>query len=196
MFSASDVANFLACHHLMTLDRAQAVGQIERPYFDDPGIELLRELGARHEQAYFRYLVDTQSLEIADIATNVPWAEAVASTLDALRRGASVIYQATFQNGPWHGRADFLMRVQKPSILGAWSYEPLETKLARSAKAGALVQLCFYADLLYQIQEVQPDRVHIVLGSGTNHEKYPLEQYIAYFRKIKRDFEAAYNRPP
>ncbi len=196
MFSASAVANFLACHHLLTLDRAQAAGQIEKPFFHDPGIELLRELGERHERAYLRYLADTRGLEIAEIPTNVPRAEATAQTLDALRRGASVIYQATFQNGPWNGRSDFLIRVPKPSVLGPWSYEPLETKLARSAKAGALIQLCFYADLLSEVQGVQPDRVHIVLGSGMEAEKYHLEQYIAYFRKIKRDFETAYNQPP
>jgi predicted RecB family nuclease len=179
VFSASDVADFLACHHLLTLDRAQGAGQIEKPYFDDPGIELLRELAARHEQAYFRHLVDTQGLEIAEIPTNFPWTEGAAHTLNALRR-----------------RADFLIRVEKPSILGAWCYEPLETKLARSAKTGALIQLCFYADLLYQVQEVQPDWVRIVLGSGMNSEKYPLEQYSAYFRKIKRDFEIAHNQRP
>ncbi len=136
MFSASDVADFLACHHLLTLDRARAAGQIEKPYFHDPGIELLRELGERHERTYLRYLADTQGLEIAEIPTNVPWAEATAHTLDALRRGTGVVYQATFQIGPWHGRPDFLIRVPKPSLLGPWSYEPLETKLARSTKAG------------------------------------------------------------
>jgi hypothetical protein len=56
-------------------------------------------LGARHEQAYFRHLADNQGLEITEIPTNVPWPEAVAHTLDALRRGAGIIYQATFQNG-------------------------------------------------------------------------------------------------
>ena len=196
MFSATDVANFLACHHLMTLDRAQAAGQIERPYFHDLGVELLRELGVRHEQAYFRYSAKTQGLEIAEIPTSDSSAEAVTLTLGALRSGVSVVYQATFQDGPWHGRSDFLIRVPKASLLGPWSYEPLETKLARSTRAGALIQLCFYADLLYKIQGVQPDWVHIVLGGGVNPEKYPLEQYIAYFRKIKRDFEIAYNRPP
>jgi predicted RecB family nuclease len=191
MFSATDVANFLACHHLLTLDRAQTAGQIQRPFFHDPGIELLQELGARHEQAYLRHLADKQGLEITEIPTNVPWAEAVAHTIDALRHGASVIYQATFQNGPWHGRSDFLIRVQKPSALGPLSYEPLETKLARSTKAGALIQLCFYSDLLSQIQEVQPDWMHVVLGSGMNPETYAVGQYIAYFRKIKGDFERA-----
>lgn len=195
MFSASDVANFLACHHLLTLDQAEADGKIKKPYFHDPGIQLLQELGARHEQAYFRRLID-QGLDVASIPTDLSWGEAVAQTLDALRRGVSVIYQATFQNGPWHGRSDFLIRLPKPSQLGAWSYEPLETKLARSTKAGALIQLCFYADLVSQIQGVQPDWVHTVLGNTTEAEKYRLEQYIAYFRRVKRDFEAAYNQQP
>ena len=191
MFSATDVANFLACHHLSTLDRAQAAGEIKRPFFQDPGIELLRELGARHEQAFLRHLADTQGLEITEIPTNVSWTEAVAHTVDALRRGVNVVYQAAFQHGPWHGRSDFLVRVQKPSALGPWSYEPVETKLARSTKAGALIQLCFYSDLLSQIQEVQPDWMHVVLARNINPEKYPVEQYIAYFRKIKRDFDTA-----
>jgi uncharacterized protein len=195
MFSASDVANFLVCHHVLTLDRAEAAGQIKRPYFQDPSIELLRELGARHEQAYLSHLTD-QGLDVAVIPTDVSWPEGVAQTIGALRRGASVIYQATFQNGPWHGRPDFLIRVPKPSTLGAWSYEPLETKLARSTKAGALVQLCFYAGLLSQIQGIQPEWVHTVLGNGAQPEKYHLEQYIAYFRKLKRDFETAYCQQP
>jgi hypothetical protein len=55
MFSATDVANFLACHQLLFLDCAHALGEIERPYFPDPGIELLRELGAKHEQSYLRH---------------------------------------------------------------------------------------------------------------------------------------------
>jgi len=188
-------ANFLACHHLLTPDRAQAAGQIKKPFFHDPGIELLRKLGAKHEQAYLRHLADAQGREIAEIPTNVSQAEAVARTVDALRRGVSVVYQGTFQHGPWHGRSDFLFRVQKPSFLGGWSYEPVETKLARSTKAGALIQLCFYSDLLSQIQGVQPDWMHVVLGRNLNPEKYPVEQYIAYFRKIKRDFEASCSKP-
>src|SRR5436309_3032051 len=109
MFSASDVANFLACHHLLTLDLAQAAGTIKKPFFHDPGVELLRELGTRHEQTYLRHLTADQGLDAAIIPTNVSWAEGTAQTMDALRRGASVIYQATFQNGPWHGRPDFLI---------------------------------------------------------------------------------------
>jgi len=49
MFSASDIADFLVCHHLTTLKRAEAAGEIKRPFFADPGIDLLRTLGVpRH----------------------------------------------------------------------------------------------------------------------------------------------------
>ncbi len=41
-----------------------------------------------------------------------------------MRAGAEVIYQATFARDGWRGRADFLVRVDEPSDLGAWSYEP------------------------------------------------------------------------
>jgi len=46
-----------------------------------------------------------------------------------------------------YGRADFLRRVEQPSKLGGFSYEVLDTKLARSPKAKFLVQLAFYSDL-------------------------------------------------
>jgi predicted RecB family nuclease len=196
MFSASDVSNFLACHHLLALDIEHAAGQLEKPVFHDPGIEFLRELGARHEQSYLRHLIEVGDLQVVEIPADRPLAEAAALTVDALRRGVGAIYQGAFQVGPWHGRSDFLVRVQKPSALGAWSYEPVETKLARSTKVGALIQLCFYSDLLSQIQKVQPDWMHVVLGLGMNPEKHPVEQYIAYFRKIKRDFDAAYKVRP
>jgi hypothetical protein len=69
MFSATDVANFLACHPLMTLDRAKATGEIQKPFFHDLGVELLRELGAKHEQAYLRHLADARRLTIVEIST-------------------------------------------------------------------------------------------------------------------------------
>ena len=53
-----------------------------------------------------------------------------------MRDGAEVIYQATFSRDGWRGRADFLVRVDEPSDLGAWSYEPYDTKLARTREAG------------------------------------------------------------
>ena len=56
-------------------------------------------------------------------------------TLDAMRGGADVIFQATFFDGRWRGHADFLFRVDRPSpTLGAWSYDIADTKLARGGQ--------------------------------------------------------------
>jgi hypothetical protein len=114
VFFATDVANFLACRHLLTLDRAEARGEIAKPVYYDSGAELLRELGIRHEQAFLRHLIDTERLEVVEIPTvDISWTDAVARTVDAVRQGADAIYQATFQDGPWGGRSDFLVRVDK-----------------------------------------------------------------------------------
>ena len=54
-----------------------------------------------------------------------------AATLQAMRDGVDVIYQAVLLGDRRLGYADFLRRVEKPSDLGAWSYEVWDTKLAR-----------------------------------------------------------------
>ena len=56
MFSPTSIANFLACQHLTALNRAEAAGEIKRPFFADPGLDLLINLGEAHEQAYLNQL--------------------------------------------------------------------------------------------------------------------------------------------
>ena len=48
-----------------------------------------------------------------------------------------------------------------------FSYEVVETKLARSAKVRAILQLCFYSVFLSKIQGSQPEWMHVVLGGDT-----------------------------
>src|SRR5262249_39514797 len=157
---------------------------------------LLRKLGLEHEQRYLRALADKNGLEIVRIDVEGKWEDAAAETVEALIKGADAVYQATFLDGPWGGRADFLLRVDKPSALGGWSYEPVETKLARSTKAGALIQLCFYSELLSRIQGAEPQWMHVVLGGTAAQERFPVQRYIAYFRKIKKEFEDAWSVEP
>ena len=187
MFSATDVVNFLACRHLGVLNREAMAGKREKPFFEDPSQELLRELGIRHEQNYLQQLMKDQKLTVRKIPDELSWPEAVRETTEALRSGADVVYQGTLEDGTWNGRSDFLVKVLKPSLLGAWSYEVVETKLARSAKAHAVLQLCFYSDLLSKIQGSLPERMHVVLGDSSL-ESFAVARYIAYFRKIRNDF--------
>jgi predicted RecB family nuclease len=188
MFSATDVANFLACQHVSALERAEARKEIKKPFFDDPTVEMLQRLGNEHEQRHLRQL-EEDGLTIAKIGLGGSWESAVAETEKAIRSGADAIYQATFLDAEWRGRSDFLIRVNTRSELGDWSYEVVETKLARSTKAGAIVQLCFYSDLLRKMQGIEPQWMHVVLGGDAEPEKFSVQHYIAYFRKIRDEFE-------
>jgi uncharacterized protein len=192
MFSATDIASFLACPHTATLARAESRNEVTKPFFRDPTVDLLRKLGLEHEQRYLRELAEGDSLAVTRIDVNGRWEDAVAETVRAMRGGVDAIYQATFLDGHWGGRSDFLVRVDKPSNLGTWSYEVVETKLARSTKATALVQLCFYSDLLARIQGVDPQLMHVVLGGAASPERFQVKRYIAYFRKVRSEFEQSW----
>lgn len=192
MFSATDIAGFLACPHIVTLDFANSKGAVVKPFFKSAAVDLLRKLGLDHEQRYLRELTEKGGLAVAQIDVNGRWNDAVAETDRSLRQGVDAVYQATFLDGPWGGRSDFLVRVNKPSALGSWSYEVVETKLARSTKATALVQLCFYSDLLSRIQGVEPQWMHVVLGGTVAPERFQVQRYIAYFRKVRSEFERAW----
>jgi predicted RecB family nuclease len=192
MFSATDIANFLACRHTATLARAESKNEITKPFFKNQTIDLLRALGLEHEQRYLRELAEQGGLAIARIAVNGIWKDAVAETVRAMYEGVDAVYQATFLDAPWGGRSDFLVRVNTPSALGPWSYEVVETKLARSTKATAVVQLCFYSDLLSRIQGMEPQWMHVVLGGAAAPERFQVQRYIAYFRKVRGEFEKAW----
>ncbi len=116
----------------------------------------------------------------------------MAETIRLLKAGVDSAYQGTFLNGNWGGRSDFALRVNDPSELGSWSYEVTETKLARSTKATALIQLCFYSELLSRIQGVEPQFMHVVLGGASSPEHFRVQKYIAYFRKVRNEFEQAW----
>src|SRR6185295_1967593 len=144
--SATDLANHLACRHLTTLDRGAAEGVWKPPDWYRPEAALLRERGLAHERAYLAHL-EKQGRRITRLEEDDDDHRGLERTLAAMFGGADVIAQAALAGGRWVGRADVLLRVERPSALGAWSYEALDAKLARETKAGAILQLCLYSDL-------------------------------------------------
>jgi predicted RecB family nuclease len=89
------------------------------------------------------------------------------------------------------GRADVLRRVESASRLGGWSYEPLDTKLARETRGSAILQLCAYASALEDIQGRLPESVHVVgPGNPFDTRTYRLAEYAAYYRLLRRRLEA------
>ena len=117
-----------------------------------------------------------------------------------MRRGADVIYQGRLEDdgGRWSGYPDFLLRVDQPSALGGWSYDVLDAKLARRAKGEALLQLLLYSDLLAQAQGIEPELMHLALGGGGNESSvsFRVAEYAAYYRAVRRRFEAHATCPP
>jgi uncharacterized protein len=191
--SATDLVGYLACDHLATLELGRIEGLWERPpHRKDPELELLQQHGDEHEKAYLeRHRSAGRSIhEIAkdDLRTPDQLRAAEDETLAAMRRGVDVVYQATFFDGRWRGHADFLLRTERPSALGGWSYDIADTKLARGVKAGAVLQVLVYADLLERLQGVLPERLIIVTGDGGEHEE-SLADYGAFYRTVKARFE-------
>ena len=117
-----------------------------------------------------------------------------------MSRGARVIYQGRLEDegGRWGGYPDFLLRVDRPSALGGWSYEVLDTKLARRAKGEALLQLLLYSDLLAQAQAIEPEMMHLALGGdgSENPASFRVAEYAAYYRAVRHRFEANAASPP
>ncbi len=183
--SAGDLVGYLNCRHLSGLDRAVAEGNLAKPKVWDPLLEILWERGAIHEQKYVDHLsnagrnvVRIEGVDVTDAA--------LVETMAAMKDGADVIAQGALAHDGWAGRADILRRVETPSGLGAWSYEALDTKLARETGAGAVLQLCLYSDLLGQAQGVVPEWMYVVVPwSDFEPQRYRFADYGAYFRQVK-----------
>src|SRR5881296_439514 len=130
VLTPTDIANHLACRHLTQLDRARLAGErIELR--QDPRIDALRHRGETHEKRFVDSL-SAEGLSITDLRDH----DDPAATLDAMTAGGDVIVQAPLEGNGLSGRADVLLRIAVPSRLGAYSYEPADTKLARDTRAG------------------------------------------------------------
>ncbi len=200
LLSATDLVNFHECEHLSALDRAALDDEAlkaQRTKPDDQA-ELLFRKGREFEASYLEELkrLHPGAGEVIEIAN--PFKDpgkAAAETLAAMRAGASIIYQATFLDGDLLGHADFLRKVDKPSALGNHSYEVIDTKLGRHAKASYVLQLAFYGDLLAKVQQAEPHEMHVVLGDRKS-VPFTVSEYSRYFRRLLQRFRKSIGTPP
>ena len=215
VYSPSDLNNFLACTNTVHFQRAVLEGQLPAPDARSASADLLSRKGDEHEQVYLAKLRasglrvvtiehggagwsepfdSARGTHAAPLRTEVraeqalPRRAAAEATLAAMRGGADIIYQATFFAGSWQGRADFLVRENRPSKLGAWSYYVADTKLARRAKPYFLLQLCSYTEQVARLQGVEPVHMEVVLGSG-ERETFRYRDFRAYCSRVRRRFE-------
>jgi predicted RecB family nuclease len=193
ILATSDLTKFVRCAHATGLDHATTTGAIPKPPMlpASPMSELIAGKGDAHELAYVDEL-RAQGHEVVVIEKE-PWSReailrAEAATLEAMQHGARYIYQAAFFDGHWAGYADLLERIDTPSRLGHWSYEIIDTKLARAVKAHFLLQLADYSRHIERLQGATPQSMHIVLGT---HERvsFRVGDFDAYYRHVRGSLE-------
>jgi predicted RecB family nuclease len=89
------------------------------------------------------------------------------------------------------GRPDFLVRADllpvpdgEPRPDGR-HYEVVDAKLARTAKARAVLQTAFYSRLLAELQGTEPRWMHLALGNG-DFFPFKVKDFAAYERQTRR----------
>lgn len=183
LFSATDLMRFVGCAHATALDLAYMRGEPLTPREDTEDAALLQKQG----DAHLEKLKDAGNgvVEIArgDLAQNAD------ETRAALAQGSQIIFQGAFLAERWGGWSDFLERVERPSLLGPFSYEVTDTKLKRKAHPKHVLQLVLYSDLLAEIQGVMPEHAHVQLGNGTR-ATLRLADYAHYARGARAKLEA------
>jgi uncharacterized protein len=186
-YTATDLCNFSDCQYLVLRDKRALSEKLDKTTEDDQAILITRK-GQEHEQRYLATLT-TQGTPPFEPRYSIPHdpLNELSVTLNALQEGHSYVYQAMLAKDTLWGLSDFLKRVEKPSKLGAFSYEVVDTKLGKSHKATYALQLCFYSELLESLQGTLPEYAYIVDGTG-NPRPYRVADYYSYYQNLKNEF--------
>ena len=193
LYSLSDLATFLGCRHASFLD-AESLSASMKVVETCTTDQLLQKKGLEHETAYLQYLKD-EGRTVVEIPKNCNLQKHAELTLEAMRSGADVIYQAVFLDAPWCGYADFLLKCDTASALGNFSYEVLDTKLARTAEPNHIIQLCFYSEILAKLQDLRPVDMHLFLGDDKKHS-FRMTDFFYYYTRAKQRFEVCIQNLP
>jgi predicted RecB family nuclease len=194
ILATGDLTKYVRCQHATFLDHATKSGAVTPLARRPPSAmtDLIGEKGADHEHAYVEGL-RTAGKRIVTI-DRAAWTtgdlnRAEAETLAAMKSGADYVYQAAFFDGHSTGYADLLERVDHPSLhCGNWSYEVVDTKLARAVKAHFLLQLSDYSAHLARLQGSAPASMHIVLGTN-ERVSFAVDEFASYYRHVRASLD-------
>ncbi|WDF33904.1 TM0106 family RecB-like putative nuclease [Arthrobacter agilis] len=194
VFSATDLVTASECGYRLLRILDEKLGRAPRASFTpDEMLQRAAVLGDLHEHRILDELVarhgpwspdnpkgvyDVDPAAAMDRATLAGKHE---ESLVALRSGASVVFQAAFFDGVFHGRSDFLVR-QPDGAYAVW-----DTKLARHAKVGALLQLAAYGDQLQAAGIPTSPEVTLVLGDRSR-STHSLTDLLPVFRERRGRF--------
>ena len=186
IYSPQDLIQFVNSEFAVWMDRYALEYPDDASEADesDEMLETLYQLGQEHEQQFLNKLQAAKE----DIYYISSTSGGVEETLAAMKAGHHYIYQAELRHDNIRGYADFLVKTkQRSSVLGDWSYFPLECKLALNPKPNFVIQATCYCYLLQQIQDKLPAYFALLMGDG-NWEYFPTEQYIYYYHQVRNTF--------
>src|SRR6476659_4777545 len=167
IYSASDLAAAARCEYALLRSFDAQLGWGPPVAVEDELLARTAKLGGEHEQRHLDELRELADDSVAIIGrppyTVAGLTAAAEQTMRAVERRAPVIYQAAMFDGRFVGFADFL--VLSHSEAGT-QYRLRDTKLARSVKVEALLQLAAYADTLAAAGVPVAPEVELVLGDG------------------------------
>ncbi|OOP65305.1 hypothetical protein BMF89_00195 [Arthrobacter sp. SRS-W-1-2016] len=185
VISATDIVTGYTCEYAVMRRLDALTGRIEVEPVKDAMLRVVTDLGTRHETEVLESLRPRGVYEVqaSGRLSRTALLARHEDTLAALAGDHGVIYQASFFDGSFHGAADFLVREQD----GSWAVH--DTKLARSAKAPALMQLAAYADQLETAGvKVHPEAV-LILGSG-QRSSHALSDLLPGYRHARMHLSA------
>mgnify|MGYP001070471852 CR=1 FL=1 len=194
ILSPTDLMRFQDCEHSIALDLAFLRGESINPAEESEDAQLLQKKGHEHEAAYLDSLM-AAGRRVAVIDSDGRAFEAAArATEAAMRGGVDVIYQAALRRGRWQGYSDFLERVERPSALGDFSYEAVDTKLKRSADPKHVLQLSIYSQAVAEVQAVLPAMAHVQLGNG-ERSTFLVKDAVYYASRLAERLETFVDAP-
>jgi predicted RecB family nuclease len=179
IYSASDLASAARCEYALLREFDAKLGWGQRVSVTDELLERTASLGDEHEQRRLDQLRDEHGGDVAVIGRPAFTIEGITAAAAATRRqidsDAKVIYQAAMFDGRFVGFADFLVRRDG-------KYQVSDTKLARSAKVTALLQIAAYADTLSHGGIPVHPQAELILGNGTV-VTYQVDELIPVYRE-------------
>ncbi|MFJ5862582.1 TM0106 family RecB-like putative nuclease [Pseudarthrobacter sp. NPDC092439] len=203
VFSASDLVAASECEYRTLRILDEKLGRSPKAGFPADDMQARAGvLGDRHEQEVLASLTARYGVWDASRGAGVYSLERGPNTRGdlqarhaetelALRSGADVVFQATFFDGEFLGYADFLVNEAAGSGTPG-RYEVWDTKLARHAKVGALLQLAAYGDQLIGMGLDPSPVVTLVLGTRVGDDwlrsTHSLPDLLPVFHERRRRF--------
>ncbi|AZI57100.1 TM0106 family RecB-like putative nuclease [Nakamurella antarctica] len=189
-FSASDLTEAASCEFAAARKLDGLLRHDKHTTPTDKMMDRTAELGLAHEKRVLAQLREGDGggvapsfveIEFPRVWTYDELLSKHAQTVAALNAGTDIVYQGTFFDGTFYGRADFLVRLED-------GYQVVDTKLARSTKIPALLQIAAYADQLIKAGLSTSKQIRLIRGDGTS-DFHDIAEIRAVYLDRRRRFE-------